>query len=69
MQVESTITLKSAEVAKIIADYINANFTIEMPIAASDVKFSVNPGYDSLMEYQAASLNSAEIKVKIAPKT
>lgn len=68
MQVESTITLKSDEIAKIIADYINANFAIDTPIAASAVKFSVNPGYDGRMEYQAASLNCAEVKVKIAPK-
>ena len=68
MQVESTITLKSEEVAKIIADYINANFTIETPIAASAVKFSVNAGYDDRMSYSAPSLNCAEVKVKIAPK-
>jgi hypothetical protein len=68
VQVSSTISLKAEEVAKIIADYINSNFTIDTPITAQAVKFSVSAGYQDGPMYSSAGLTSAEVKVVLATK-
>jgi hypothetical protein len=69
MQISSTISLKAEEVAKIIADYINANFVIAAPIDAKAVKFSVSPGYQDGPIYSSAGLTSAEVKVVLGAVT
>jgi hypothetical protein len=70
LSVSSSIALTSAEVKKILADYINSHFHVEKDVNPSDVTFSIQEGRDEGMMggYTPAGLRSADIKIMLSVK-